>query len=299
MVRFRTICNILEKRDNWKSWDTSESDRPPAAIGDLIDNTLVAFERSHQTFSKRYRVWVHNGEVGRWPDKPGDNPDDDAGEEIITWDEAKARSQWKNGIEQIRDLLSGTFDISPLFEIITNDQQLRGDIKHKTRGETLILFLSEWAKSYAPLMIQKADLEKIFNADLGVCSNRKNAREVIGRLEERGVIIRKEKHERKRHGVGVRSKASVYYIPNPHMVTKLQGPVAAYQIMSRLPAVVEIAAALQLERDAALETLKDHGLLEEYEQRCSLAGFYRTPTISDYWDDEDTDAAPSHEGPTS
>ena len=289
MVSYSEMRKILEDLDENRSWDLSETNHQTPTIDDKIHTTLDAFERSHQIFSDRYRVWVHNGVAGRWPDRPDDDPDEDSGTETISWEEAKARSQWKNGIEQIRDIIFPVFEGIPLFQIINNDGMLRGDKNHAERGDTLYLLLSAWGKWYRRVRIQDAKLEEIFTDKLKICTSRHNAGEVVDRLEKHSIILKKKEKMKKRHGVGTRSSPNVYWVPNPELFGKLSGAVAAIQVMNRLPAIIDIVATMQLDRDAALETLKDHGLLDEYEQRRSVPEILHQAFIPNNVDAEESD----------
>lgn len=223
--------------------------------------------------------------------------EEDTETEAIENDDVVARLPWKSGVEQIRDIVERAFGIPPLYEIIQKDQTLRGDRNHEERGPTLYLFLTTWGTDFPHLKIQKADLGKILRGGLGkkftgleftgleVCTDKGNAEDVIDRLVQWTVLERTSENMPKRHGVGVRSKESVFLSPNARLFDKFQGPTAAYRVMANLPAIVEIATTLQLDRDAALETLEYHGLLDEYEERRKLAESYRTLPVWRQGDD--------------
>ncbi|HQJ87858.1 MAG TPA: hypothetical protein PLY91_04875 [Methanoregulaceae archaeon] len=264
------IFRTFDKLEKKQSWDLSESD-------EQISAAFAAFERDHLTISDRYRQWeVHEGKCPFIPDDPDDSPDN--GESF--WLEPLPLPQNKNGIEQVRVIVKPRLDLDQLREIIEQDRILKGDKNYTTRGDVLRNFLLVWITNFPLVRIQDSELEKIFTQHLEICKSERRAEFIIDRLDEHKLLLRKEVYVRKSRGDGYRTKPFVYWVPNRSLLeTHVPGrsllethePTTNEELKNDFLKIVQITAALQLDRDAAIKILKDHDLLSEYKQLRSNA----------------------------
>jgi len=227
-----------------------------AEVNESLNSILMAFFFAHQGISDRGGGLTERETAGSGPDCADD----------VAQEELGVQLEEKTAVAKIQELVLPALGSPPAIGIILGKRVLRGDKNHKDRKKVLYFFLRQWNLHHSHLLIRDCALKKILVDDLKICSTDRVADRVVAQLNRLGILIKYPRKVRRKGDIDFRDQPSVYWIPNRRM---FQRQIFGINLVSVVPVIMEIVASLQLDRDVAIETLRSHGILDEYNERRS------------------------------